>query len=168
LSKVVAIDTNPDHLSLNPENAVIVPKWKGDKGTRAGLVNLIPFLECTFNSRSSFVRLLADFFCAVAIAIHRPDDVRPILKAYQGKDVALEYSKFEAEMKRKQIEQWEKSGGGKSVVSNAGGSWLSRLMGAVRSPFPLYSAGHLLTCIITFYLDSRATRRLQRRKMVHH
>jgi import inner membrane translocase subunit TIM50 len=73
------------------------------------------------------------FACSIsAIAIHRPDDVRPIWKAYQGKDVALEYAKFEAEMKRKQVEQWEKSGGGKSVVSGSAGSWLSWLMGAVR------------------------------------
>jgi import inner membrane translocase subunit TIM50 len=90
------------------------------------------------------------------------------LKAYQGKDVVLEYAKFEAEMKRKQIEQWEKSGGGKSVVSNAGGSWLSRLMGAVRSLITSYSACHnnaILTYILTFYLDSQTTRR---RKMVYH
>lgn len=149
LSKVIAIDTNPDHLSLHPENAVIIPKWKGDKETRTGLVNLIPFLECTFNLRSSFVRLTG-FFCPLAIAIHRPDDVRPILKAYQGKDVALEYAKFEAEMKRKQIEQWEKSGGGKSVVSNAGGSWLFRLMGGVRSLSPCVLPvidNAVLTCI---------------------
>jgi len=111
------------------------------------------------------------FFCPLAIAIHRPDDVRPILKAYQGKDVALEYAKFEAEMKRKQIEQWEKSGGGKSIVSNAGGSWLFRLMGGVRSLPPCVLPvinNAMLTCILTFYIDSRATRRLQRRKMVRH
>lgn len=47
LSKVVAIDTLPEHLKLQPENAVIIPKWKGEKDLRAGLVNLIPFLECT-------------------------------------------------------------------------------------------------------------------------
>lgn len=42
------IDTNPEHLSLQPENGIILPKWKGEKEKRADLVNLIPFLECMF------------------------------------------------------------------------------------------------------------------------
>jgi import inner membrane translocase subunit TIM50 len=46
LSKVIAIDTLPEHLALNSENALIIPKWNGDKEGRAGLVNLIPLLEC--------------------------------------------------------------------------------------------------------------------------
>ncbi|KAF9513795.1 hypothetical protein BS47DRAFT_1317257 [Hydnum rufescens UP504] len=96
LSKVVAIDTNPNHYYLHPENAVIVPKWTGDQATKGGLVGLIPFLE--------------------SIAIHRPDDVRPILKAYAGKDIPVEYAQKEAEIKRKHIEEWEKKGGSKSVL----------------------------------------------------
>lgn len=47
LSKVVTIDTIPEHLSLQPENAIILPKWKGDAANKGGLVGLIPFLECT-------------------------------------------------------------------------------------------------------------------------
>lgn len=45
LSKVVLLDTNPDHASLQPENAIIIPKWDGTPGDK-GLVDMIPFLEC--------------------------------------------------------------------------------------------------------------------------
>lgn len=91
LSKVVAIDTNPTMYALHPENAIIVPKWRADgSGAEAsGLVGLIPFLE--------------------SIAIHAPPDVRPIIKAYHGKDIPRAYAAVEAEQKRKVIEEWEKS-----------------------------------------------------------
>ena len=39
------IDTQPDHTALQPENAIIVPKWNDDPNDK-GLVGLIPFLEC--------------------------------------------------------------------------------------------------------------------------
>ncbi|KAG8716124.1 mitochondrial inner membrane protein required for protein import [Ceratobasidium sp. 395] len=102
LSKVVAIDTNPERYSLQPENAVIVPRWRADGsgGEAGGLVGLIPFLE--------------------SIAIHNPADVRPILKAYQGKDIPTAYAAVEAEQKRKVVEDWEKnrkrSGGGNMAI----------------------------------------------------
>lgn len=44
-------------------------------------------------------------FCS-AIAIYKPQDVRPILTAYQGKNIPLEYGKKEAEGKQKHIEEW--------------------------------------------------------------
>lgn len=47
LGKVILIDTNPDSYLLQPENAIPVPKWKGDARDK-GLVALIPFLECYF------------------------------------------------------------------------------------------------------------------------
>lgn len=40
------LDTDPEHVSKNTENAVVVPKWKGDPKDK-GLVAMIPFLECT-------------------------------------------------------------------------------------------------------------------------
>ncbi|KIJ51252.1 hypothetical protein M422DRAFT_26671 [Sphaerobolus stellatus SS14] len=90
-SKIVAVDTDPERYALQPENAIIVPKWNGDpKDT--GLVGLIPFLE--------------------SIGIYSPDDVRPIVSAYKGKDVVKEYSKVEAEAKRRHLEEWKKHGGG--------------------------------------------------------
>jgi mitochondrial import inner membrane translocase subunit TIM50 len=43
----------------------------------------------------------------IAIGIYKPQDVRPILQAYQGKDIPLEYAKKEAEAKQKHIEEWQ-------------------------------------------------------------
>jgi import inner membrane translocase subunit TIM50 len=45
LSKVILLDTNPEHAALQPDNAIIIPPWDG-KGGENGLVELIPFLEC--------------------------------------------------------------------------------------------------------------------------
>ena len=45
LSKVVLLDTDPDHCTTHPENSIVIPKWKGAPGDR-GLVAMIPFLEC--------------------------------------------------------------------------------------------------------------------------
>ncbi|KAG1865503.1 HAD-like domain-containing protein [Suillus subalutaceus] len=44
LSKVILLDTHPEHVSSHPENAVIVPKWTGAPGDK-GLIAMIPFLE---------------------------------------------------------------------------------------------------------------------------
>ncbi|KAH9485806.1 Mitochondrial import inner membrane translocase subunit TIM50 [Psilocybe cubensis] len=86
LSKVVMIDTDPEHVSTHPENTIILPKWKGDPKDK-NLVAMIPFLE--------------------SIAIYKPGDVRPILQRYAGKDIPLEYGKVEAEMKAKHIAEWQ-------------------------------------------------------------
>ncbi|KAJ3500449.1 hypothetical protein NLJ89_g9792 [Agrocybe chaxingu] len=45
LSKVVMLDTDPEHVVTHPENAIILPKWKGDPKDK-NLVAMIPFLEC--------------------------------------------------------------------------------------------------------------------------
>ncbi|CCM03006.1 uncharacterized protein FIBRA_05121 [Fibroporia radiculosa] len=116
LSKVIVLDTHPEHVAPQPENAIILPKWTGDPRDK-GLVAMIPFLE--------------------SIGIFKPPDVRPILEAYHGKDIPLEYAKKEAEMKRKHIEDWEKNRKGFS----AGSFTLSSLFGgssqANASPIPL-------------------------------
>ncbi|KAF5363180.1 hypothetical protein D9758_008395 [Tetrapyrgos nigripes] len=98
LSKVILLDTDPSHVVTHPENAAILPKWKGDPRDR-GLVAIIPFLE--------------------SIAIYKPQDVRPILTAYQGKDIPTEYAKIEAEGKKKHIEEWAQN---KGNTSNSFGS----------------------------------------------
>ncbi|RXW25692.1 hypothetical protein EST38_g162 [Candolleomyces aberdarensis] len=107
LSKVIVLDTVPDHVKLQSENAVILPKWKGDPNDR-GLIAMIPFLE--------------------SIGIYRPPDVRPILQAYEGKDVAVEYAKMEAEAKARHIEEWKAKH--KGVAPNA----VSSLFGLSAGP----------------------------------
>ena len=50
LSKVILLDTHPEHASAQPENAIILPKWDGKPGDK-GLISMIPFLECTSSHR---------------------------------------------------------------------------------------------------------------------
>ncbi|KAG6856065.1 hypothetical protein H0H87_007721 [Tephrocybe sp. NHM501043] len=90
LSKVVSLDTDPEHVSTHPENAIVIPKWKGDPRDN-GLIAMIPFLE--------------------SIAIYHPDDVRPILQRYEGLNIPVEYAKREAEAKAKHVEEWKKKKG---------------------------------------------------------
>lgn len=47
LSKVIILDAHPEHVSLQPNNAIVLPKWDGDPRDK-GLVAMIPFLECAF------------------------------------------------------------------------------------------------------------------------
>ncbi|KAI0765697.1 NIF-domain-containing protein [Trametes elegans] len=116
LSKVILLDTHPEHVKPNPENAIILPKWTGDPKDR-GLIQMIPFLE--------------------SIAIFKTPDVRPVLKAYEGKNIPIEFAKKEAEMKQRHLEEWEHSRKGLS----RGGLTLSGLFGGseqpVASPVPL-------------------------------
>ncbi|KAG8980877.1 mitochondrial inner membrane protein required for protein import, partial [Tulasnella sp. 427] len=98
LSKVILIDTDPEHVSAQPENAIVLPKWKGDPRDR-GLVALIPFLE--------------------SIGIVQPGDVRQVLKAYEGKDIPAAYAQLEADHKKRFIEAWEKKHGGKHAAGSA-------------------------------------------------
>ena len=66
-----------------------------------------------------------------AIGIFAPPDVRPILKAYEGKDIPIEYAKREAERKRAAIEEWEKEHGTGAVSAGAGAGWLSKVFGSL-------------------------------------
>ncbi|KAH7929536.1 HAD-like protein [Leucogyrophana mollusca] len=115
LSKVILLDTHEEHVSTHPENAIVLPKWTGSPGDR-GLIAIIPFLE--------------------SIGIYKPQDVRPILQAYSGKDIPIEYAKKEAEAKLKHIEEWK----GKSKGLSTGGFTLSSLFGSTgevtHSPIP--------------------------------
>ncbi|WRT63191.1 uncharacterized protein IL334_000094 [Kwoniella shivajii] len=111
LSKVVMLDTISEHAELQPENSIIIKPWNGEPRDK-GLVEMIPFLE--------------------SIGIFNPADVRPILKAYEGKDIPVEYAKKEAEAKQKAIEEWERVH--PSAVAGAGSGWLSSMFGSVAAP----------------------------------
>ncbi|KAI0302315.1 HAD-like domain-containing protein [Multifurca ochricompacta] len=116
LDRVIILDTHPEHVVTNPENAIILKPWKGESGDK-GLIELIPFLE--------------------SIGIYKPPDVRAILKAYEGKNIPLEYAKKEAENKQAFIEEWKARGGGKGISS--GGFTFSSLFsgGAEKHQPPL-------------------------------
>ncbi|KAF6226125.1 hypothetical protein HO133_008991 [Letharia lupina] len=80
LSKIIMLDTVPAHAKLQPENAVILPKWKGDRQDKE-LVSYIPFLEfiATFDSR----------------------DTREVLKSFEGTHIPTEFARREAKIREK-------------------------------------------------------------------
>lgn len=71
LSKVILIDTVKAHAKLQPENAIILPKWKGNLSDNE-LVSLIPFLE--YAGTMGF------------------EDLRDVLKSFEGKYIPAEFS----------------------------------------------------------------------------
>lgn len=75
MSKVILIDTVPEHAKLQPENAIILPKWKGTLPDNE-LVSLIPFLE---------------YIAAMGF-----NDTREVLKSFEGTYIPAEYAKREA------------------------------------------------------------------------
>ena len=97
------LDTIPHHVKLQPENAVILPKWKGDP-TDQGLVQMIPFLE---------------YLASMGF-----DDTREVLKSFDGTYIPAEFSrrekllraKFEAEVAEKSKGRPKKNIGALSSV----------------------------------------------------
>ncbi|KAB8360953.1 hypothetical protein FH972_024685 [Carpinus fangiana] len=96
LSKTLIIDTVKAHTQLQPENAVILPKWSGDSKDphTNDLVALIPFLEY--------------------IATMGIQDVRSVLKSYEGTHIPTEFARREARAREafnKQLEEERKKRG---------------------------------------------------------
>ncbi|KAI1128751.1 HAD-like domain-containing protein [Nemania abortiva] len=75
LSKVIIIDTKESHVQNQPENAIILPPWKGEKDDKE-LVSLIPFLEFIFAMEYK--------------------DVRDVLKSFKGTHIPTEFARREA------------------------------------------------------------------------
>jgi import inner membrane translocase subunit TIM50 len=102
------MDTDPSHVKLQPENAIVMPKWKGEPGDK-GLVAMIPFLE----------------YLAMMSQTGQQMDVRTVLKSMEGKDIPTEYARREAKLReafnRDLAEQKRKSKG------SAGGMFMKSL-----------------------------------------
>lgn len=95
----------------------------------------------SLSSSVCFVLLFIHSYAKIsqAIGIFNPADVRPILQAYAGKDIPIEYAKKEAEAKAKAIEEWERAH--PTAITGAGSGFLSSIFGsvaAVGSPFIPY------------------------------
>jgi import inner membrane translocase subunit TIM50 len=102
------MDTDASHVKLQPENAIVMPKWKGEPGDK-GLVAMIPFLE----------------YLAMMSQTGQQMDVRTVLKSMEGKDIPSEYARREAKLReafnRDLAEQKRKSKG------SAGGMFMKSL-----------------------------------------
>lgn len=71
-SKVIVVDVSKDATSLQPENALLMPRWKGNADD-SDLVRLIPLLEW--------------------IGAQPIKDVRPVIKSFEDKDVLSEFER---------------------------------------------------------------------------
>lgn len=87
LSKTLIIDTHAPHVKNQPENAIILPKWGGDPKDphTKDLVGLIPFLEY--------------------VATMGTDDVRNVIKSFDGQHIPVEFARREGEARKKFNEQ---------------------------------------------------------------
>ncbi|KAF9921953.1 mitochondrial inner membrane protein required for protein import, partial [Modicella reniformis] len=86
LSKVIIMDSNPDAYSLQPENAIAMEPWTGDPNDTE-LIAMIPFLE--------------------TLALTEIEDVRDPLAKFRGKNIPVEFAKWEEELKEQMRLQWE-------------------------------------------------------------
>jgi import inner membrane translocase subunit TIM50 len=100
LSKVVIVDTDPKSVQFQPENSIILDKWKGDVSDKT-LWDLVPLLQ--------------------TIALHGPSDVRPVLDSYKAEGDGKVMQVF----KTKQallLEQEERERGERKRLSQKSGS----------------------------------------------
>ncbi|KAJ2897423.1 Mitochondrial import inner membrane translocase subunit tim50 [Zalerion maritima] len=109
LSKVIILDTNASHVRAQPENAIVLPKWTGDPNDNE-LVALIPFLEYIHTMQFN--------------------DVRRIIKSFQGKHIPTEFARREAIARREfEKELAEKRKGFHHDKAPSGLSFLGNLLG---------------------------------------
>lgn len=106
LGKTIIIDTHAPHVRNQAENAIILPKWTGDPKDphTKDLVSLIPFLEY--------------------VATMGTDDVRTVLKSFDGQDIPHEFARREQLAREKFNAQLEAERSRKpkfSIGSLAGG-----------------------------------------------
>ena len=80
LKKVLIIDTDPHHVKNQPENAIVLPKWNGDPKDQT-LIQLIPFLEY--------------------LATMGFEDVREVLKSFEGTYIPAEFARREKILREK-------------------------------------------------------------------
>lgn len=93
-------------MKAQPENAIVLPKWKGQPGDK-GLVSLIPFLE----------------YLAMLQQGGGNFDVRQALKSMEGHDIPTEFARREAKLRAehmKEIEAEKAKKGKKSLGSVMG------------------------------------------------
>ncbi|KAL8833862.1 MAG: hypothetical protein Q9176_007780 [Flavoplaca citrina] len=101
LSRTILLDTHAAHASLQPNNAIILPKWQGSPNDTE-LVSFIPFLEY--------------------IASMGFTDVRDVLKSFAGTHIPTEYSKRESIAKERMQKQFaEENKKGKRKSGSGGG-----------------------------------------------
>lgn len=109
LEKTVMLDTNPEHVQLQPGNSILLTPWTGSRNdaTAKELVALIPFLE--------------------ALAIKGAPDVRTVIKYYEGKHIPTAYAEAEHRAKMVARDEWEAGRASREGKQ----AWLGALFGSL-------------------------------------
>ncbi|KAH8423193.1 protein translocase subunit TIM50 [Aspergillus melleus] len=128
LSKVILIDTKEEHARLQPENAIVLDKWHGDPKDKT-LVALIPFLE---------------YLAGMGV-----EDVRPVMKSFEGTSIPIEFAKREKAMRErfeKELaeEQKKKPKLGMGNLASALGLKSNRTLDGEQSPSEGLAQGKML------------------------
>ncbi|KAI9924752.1 hypothetical protein ASPWEDRAFT_51512 [Aspergillus wentii DTO 134E9] len=128
LSKVILLDTKEEHARLQPENAIVLDKWHGDSKDKT-LVALIPFLE---------------YMAGMGV-----EDVRPVLKSFDGTFIPAEFAKREKIMREKfqkelAEEQKKRPRSGMGTLAAALGVKSSRTLDGEQSPSEGLAQGKML------------------------
>ncbi|PWY91140.1 import inner membrane translocase subunit tim-50 mitochondrial precursor [Aspergillus heteromorphus CBS 117.55] len=128
LSKVILIDTKEEHARLQPENAIVLDKWNGNPKDKT-LVALIPFLE---------------YLAGMGV-----EDVRPVLKSFEGSPIPVEFAKREKAMRErfeKELaeEQKKRPRSGMGSFASALGLKSSRTLDGEQSPSEGLAQGKML------------------------
>ena len=121
------IDTKEEHARLQPENAVVLDKWHGDPKDKT-LVALIPFLE---------------YMAGMGV-----EDVRTVLKSFEGSEIPIEFAKREKAMRErfnKELAEEQKKRPRRGVGNLAGALGLkSRALGGDQTPSEGLAQGKML------------------------
>lgn len=89
-SRILYVSGHAVESSLQPENCVPIKPWKLENDDTT-LVDILPFLEY--------------------VAVHRPQDIRPVLESYKGCDIATEFIERSKEYQKRMQEQRQQRGG---------------------------------------------------------
>lgn len=78
------------------------------------------------------------FVNLTAVALTTPDDIRPVLKSFEGEYIPLEWAKREQEMNRMHRLQWEEEQKSKKTSRNLGSILGGGSAAPVEGPPPTY------------------------------
>lgn len=125
---MILIDTKEEHARLQPENAVILEKWLGDSKDKT-LVGMIPFLE---------------YLAGMGV-----EDVRPVIKSFEGTQIPVEFAKREKAMRErfeKELaeEQKKRPRSGLGSFASALGLKSTRTLDGEQSPSEGLAQGKML------------------------
>ena len=137
LKKVIMLDTNPKSFALQPENAIEMPKWTGNRDD-TDLVGMIPFLE-GMSGQLPALPPFADHLAFVAFIAFNVPDVREVLKNYKGKHIPSTWAEVEEEQKRALLAEYNNNS---STRKGKLGSGMSSLFG-VSNPTVRHNASDL-------------------------